>query len=60
LILLGVGDVQVIIAWKCAGSGKEGQAMMAQVQQGQNLWRAPWGQYDESCEASDDLVYLQV
>lgn len=52
--------IQVLLTWKCAKSGKDGQTMMAQVQQGQNLWRAPWAQYEDTCDASDDLVYLQV
>ncbi len=34
--------------------------MMAQVQQGQNLWRAPWGNYDDTCEETDGLAYIQV
>ena len=52
--------MQVLLTWTCSKSGKTGQAMMAQVQQGQNLWRAPWGNYEESCEASDTLAYIQV
>ncbi|EIE20379.1 Metallo-dependent phosphatase [Coccomyxa subellipsoidea C-169] len=51
---------QVLLTWTCSKSGKTGQAMMAQVQQGQNLWRAPWGNYEDSCEASDTLAYIQV
>ncbi|CAL8465131.1 g4666 [Coccomyxa elongata] len=51
---------QVLLTWTCAKSGKTGQSMMAQVQQGQNLWRAPWGNYDDTCEETDGLVYIQV
>ena len=33
---------------------------MAQVQAGQNLWRAPWAALHQPCSLEDDLVYIQV
>ncbi len=37
-----------------------GQNTMAQVQAGQNLWRAPWIALSSTCSPKDTLVYIQV
>ena len=52
--------VQVLLTWRCAKSGKTGQNTMAQVQVGQNLWRAPWAALDQPCSQEDGLVYIRV
>ena len=52
--------LQVMLTWRCAQSGMTGQNTMAQVQVGQNLWRAPWIALANTCSQEDTLVYIQV
>ena len=52
--------LQVLLTWRCAESGLTGQNTMAQVQAGQNLWRAPWIALASTCSPKDTLAYIQV
>ena len=50
----------MLLTWRCDKSGQTGQNMMAQVQLGQHLWRAPWAAMTDTCTPQDSIAYIQV
>ena len=50
----------MLLTWRCNKSGQTGQNMMAQVQLGQHLWRAPWAAMTDTCTPQDSIAYIQV
>ena len=52
--------LQVLLTWRCNKSGQTGRNMMAQVQLGQHLWRAPWAAMTDTCTPQDSIAYIQV
>ena len=50
----------MLLTWRCNKSGQTGQNMMAQVQLGQHLWRAPWAAMTDTCMPQDSIAYIQA